>query len=105
MIDDMITTGGTIAEASKILKEHGAGKIYVAATHGVFAGQAVERLAKSPIERIIITDTIPACARLAPIRDRLTVLSVAPLMGEAIKRIHLNQSVSAVLKGGGGGKR
>jgi len=105
MIDDMITTGGTIAEASKILKEHGAGKIYVAATHGVFAGQAIERLAKAPLERIIITDTIPACARLQPIRDRLTVLSVAPLMGEAIKRIHLNQSVSAVLKGGGGGKR
>ncbi len=105
MIDDMITTGGTIAEATKILKDHGAGRIYVAATHGVFAGQAIERMVKAPIESIIITDTIPACARLAPIKDRLTVLSVAPLMGEAIKRIHLNQSVSAVLKGGGGGKR
>jgi ribose-phosphate pyrophosphokinase len=105
MIDDMITTGGTVAEASKILKEHGAGKIYVAATHGVFAGDAIDRLTSSPIEQVIITDTIPACSRLAPIQDRLTVLSVAPLMGEAIKRIHLNQSVSAVLKGGGGGKR
>jgi ribose-phosphate pyrophosphokinase len=105
MIDDMITTGGTIAEASKILKDHGCGKIYVAATHGVFAGKAVERLAASPIERIIITDTIPACERIAPLRDRLTILSVAPLMGEAIKRIHLNQSVSAVLKGAQGGKR
>jgi ribose-phosphate pyrophosphokinase len=105
MIDDMITTGGTIAEASKILKAHGAERIFVAATHGVFAGKAVERMVNSPVERIIITDTIPACARLDPLRDRLTVLSVAPLMGEAIKRIHLNQSVSAVLKGGGGGKR
>jgi ribose-phosphate pyrophosphokinase len=105
MIDDMITTGGTVAEASRILKDHGAGRIYVAATHGVFAGEAVNKLCNSPIERIIITDTIPACSRLTPIKDKLTVLSVAPLMGEAIKRIHLNKSVSAVLKGGGGGKR
>jgi ribose-phosphate pyrophosphokinase len=105
MFDDMITTGGTISEASKILKEQGAGRIFVTATHGVFAGQAVERIAKSPIERLIITDTIPPCARLDPIKERITVLSVAPLMGEAIKRIHLNQSVSAVLKGAQGGKR
>jgi ribose-phosphate pyrophosphokinase len=105
MIDDMITTGGTIAEASKILKTHGAGKIYVAATHGVFAGNAIEKLAKSPIERIIITDTIPESERLAPLKERITVLSVAPLMGDAIKAIHLNQSVSDVLKGAQGGKR
>ena len=105
MIDDMITTGGTVADASYILKKHGAGKIYVAATHGVFAGPAVERLVNAPIDRIVITDTIPACDRLAPIKDRLTILSVAPLMGEAIKRIHLNQSVSAVLKGAQAGKR
>jgi len=105
MIDDMIATGGTIADASKILKENGAGKIYVAATHGVFAGKAIERLLAAPIERIVITDTIPACERIAPLRDRLTILSVAPLMGEAIKRIHLNQSVSAVLRGAQGGKR
>ncbi len=99
MVDDMIATGGTIAEASKILKEHGAGKIYVAATHGVFAGKAIERLVNSPVERIIITDTIPAHDRLKPLGDRLTILSVAPLMGEAIKRIHLNQSVSRSAKG------
>lgn len=105
MFDDMIATGGTIEKAAFTLKKHGAGKIYVVATHGVFAGQAVERLFKAPIERIIITDTIPTCDRLAPLKDRLTVLSVAPLMGEAIKRIHLNQSVSAVLKGAQGGKR
>jgi ribose-phosphate pyrophosphokinase len=105
MFDDMIATGGTIAGAAKILKEHGAGKIYVAATHGVFAGAAVEKLVKAPIERLVITDTIPVSDRLSPLKDRLTVLSVAPLMGEAIKRIHLNQSVSDVLKGAQGGKR
>ncbi len=105
MIDDMITTGGTIAEASKILKENGAGKIYVAATHGVFAGKAIERLTEAPIERVIITDTVPLSEKCAPLLPRLKILSVAPLMGEAIKRIHLNQSVSAVLKGAQAGKR
>jgi ribose-phosphate pyrophosphokinase len=105
MVDDMITTGGTITEASRILKENGAAKIVVAATHGVFAGSAVEKILKSPIDRIIITDTIPMCDRLTPIMNRLTVLSVTSLMGEAIKRIHLNQSVSAVLKGAQAGKR
>jgi phosphoribosylpyrophosphate synthetase len=53
----------------------------------------------------VITDTIPVCDRLAPLKDRLIVLSVAPLIGEAIKRIHLNQSVSDVLRGATGGKR
>jgi len=105
MIDDMITTGGTIAKASGILKGHGANRIFVAATHGVFAGDAVKKLVDSPIERIIITDTIPTSSRLDPIKDRLVVLSVAPLMGDAIKNIHLNQSVSDLLKGAAGGKR
>jgi ribose-phosphate pyrophosphokinase len=105
MFDDMIATGGTIAEAAKILKEKGAGRIVVSATHGVFAGEAVKKLVTSPVERFIITDTIPVTDRLKPLADRLTVLSVAPLVGEAIKRIHLNQSVSAVLKGASGGKR
>jgi len=105
MFDDMITTGGTIAEASKILRDHGAGKMYVAATHGVFAGPAIDRLVKSPVEKFVITDTIEAGDRFKPFGDRLEVLSVASLMGEAIKRIHLNQSVSAVLKGANAGKR
>lgn len=106
MFDDMITTGGTVAEASKILKEHGALAIHVAATHGVFAGPAVERLVNAPIERFVITDTVPVTERLRPLQDRLTVLSVAPLLGQAITRIHLNQSVSSLFaKGGNAGKR
>jgi len=111
MFDDMITTGGTVSEASRILKTHGAGKIHIAATHGMFAGEgekgAVERLAKAPIEQIVITDTVPLDRkRLAPIMDRIVVLSVAELLGEAIKRIHLNQSVSSLFqKGGNAGKR
>jgi ribose-phosphate pyrophosphokinase len=63
-------------------------------------------MAKSPIEKIVITDTVPMDSRLEPIRERLVVLSVADLLGEAIKRIHLNQSVSILFdNGGNGGKR
>ncbi len=106
MFDDMITTGGTIAEASKILKDHGCGDICVAASHGIFAGPAVDRLAKAPITQVVVTDTVPMGERLAPLADKLKVLSVATILGEAIKRIHLNQSVSMLFaKGGGGGKR
>lgn len=106
MFDDMITTGGTISEAAKILKDQGCGQICVAASHGIFAGPAVERLVAAPIEQIVVTDTVPVAERLAPLGDRLKVLSVASILGEAIKRIHLNQSVSMLFaKGGGGGKR
>jgi ribose-phosphate pyrophosphokinase len=106
MFDDMITTGGTVSEASRILMDHGAKAVHIAATHGIFAGNAVERMAKSPIEKIVITDTVPLDSRLDPIRERLVVLSVADLLGEAIKRIHLNQSVSILFDyGGNGGKR
>ncbi len=106
MFDDMITTGGTIAEASKILMDHGATAVHIAATHGVFAGAAIERVAKSPISKIVVTDTVPMDSRLDPIRDRLEVLSISDLLGEAIRRIHLNQSVSSLFdKGGNGGKR
>ena len=106
MFDDMITTGGTVAAAARILKEHGCGTIHVAATHGIFAGPAVERLANAPIDQIVITDTVPLTDRLAPIRDKIKVLTVAPLLGEAIKRIHLNQSVSSLFKQrGNAGKR
>ncbi len=106
MFDDMITTGGTVAEASRILMDHGAREVHVAATHGVFAGPAVERLVKSPIKRIVITDTVPLVPQVEALRDRLTVLSVADLFGEAVKRIHTNQSISILFdKGGNGGKR
>lgn len=106
MFDDMITTGGTIAEASKILKSHGCGPIHVAATHGIFAGEAVKRLTDAPIERFVITDTVPYREALAPLAGRLRILSVAKLLGEAITRIHLNQSVSSLFKSNGGaGKR
>jgi ribose-phosphate pyrophosphokinase len=101
MVDDMITTGGTVTEACKILRKSGAKDIYIAATHGVFAPPAMERLAKCDFTRLAVTDTIPLGERAKAISDRLTVLSVADLIGEAIHRIHHNRSISELFNGDG----
>lgn len=92
MFDDMISTAGSICGAAKKVHEAGAREIHVAATHGVLCGPAIEKLAEAPLRTVVITDTIP----LRPDRSisKIKVLSVAPLLGEAIKRIHRNESVS-----------
>ncbi len=84
IIDDIISTAGTICEASRVLKNAGAKNIYVAATHGVFAGKALQRLAKAPIKEVIVTDTIPQEANKKRLK-KLKVLSVAELFAKAIK--------------------
>ncbi len=92
MFDDMISTAGSICGAARVLRAHGAREIHVATTHAVFCGPAVERLAAANLASIVCTDSIP----LAPeqILPQTQVLSIAPLLGEAIKRIHRNESVS-----------
>ena len=101
MVDDMITTAGTVTEACRILRDHGAKDIYIAATHAVFAPPAMERLGAAEFTKVAVTDTIPVGTRSEPIQDRLVVLSVAELLGEAIHRIHHNESVSALFEGKG----
>ena len=103
MTDDMITTASTIVSACKILRDHGAKEIYISATHAVFAPPAMERLANCNFTKLAVTDTIPVGNRADPIKDRLVVLSVAELLGEAIHRIHHNESVSALFQGPAGG--
>lgn len=98
MVDDMITTAGTMTEAVKILRENGAKEITLAATHAVFAPPAMERLANCPFTKLAVSDTIPIGNRADAIKDRLVVLSVADLLGEAIHRIHHKQSVSALFR-------
>jgi len=90
----MISTGSSICGAAQMVAEAGAREIYIAATHGIFCGPAIERLSKAPVKQIVITDTIP----LTPERQLPTmkVLSVAPLLGETVKRIHRNESVSGL---------
>jgi ribose-phosphate pyrophosphokinase len=93
MCDDIIATAGTVCSAAKLVKERGAEKIYVGATHGIFAGQALERLKETPIDEIVVTDTIPLTPATKKIGD-IKVLTVSSMLGEAIKRIHRNESVS-----------
>jgi ribose-phosphate pyrophosphokinase len=94
MMDDMISTAGTIASAAQLCKEHGARKICVGATHAVLCGPAIERLIQAPIDQVVVTDSIPVTPDKLDGLKTLTVLSVAELMGEAIHRIHNDESVS-----------
>ena len=99
MVDDMISTAGTISGAAHMVKALGARRIVAGATHGVFAGPAVERLEQSPIDEIVVTDTIPVHEESRQLKC-LKVLSVAELLGEAIRRIHMNESVSSMFSQG-----
>ncbi len=92
IFDDMISTGGSICGAATVMRDAGARKIYLAATHGLLVGGAIERLQKAPIDGLVLTDTIPLPTEKEI--SKLTVLGIAPLLGEAIKRIHRNESVS-----------
>ena len=93
VVDDMISTGGTLVKGVETLIEHGAKKVYTAATHAIFAENAVQIIKDSPIEELIVTDTIPISEE-AKSMGKLKVLSLAPLLGETIRRTHFNLSVS-----------
>jgi ribose-phosphate pyrophosphokinase len=93
IFDDMISTGGSICGAAEVIKQKGAKEIYVAASHGVFCGNAIEKLKNAPIKEVVVTNSIPLSEE-ARKTDLFKQLSVAPLLGEAIKRIHRNESVS-----------
>ena len=97
MCDDIIATAGTICSAAKLVKERGAKKVYIGATHGVLAGPAIERLNEAPIDEIVVTDTIPLNEETKKLAS-LKVLTVSEMLGEAIKRIHRNESISRLFK-------
>jgi ribose-phosphate pyrophosphokinase len=93
VVDDMISTGGSIAEAARILRRKGAESVCIAVTHAVLCGKAVENLDAAPVERILITDSIPPRERMPA---KAEVVSVAGLFARAIKNIHRNESVSSL---------
>lgn len=94
LIDDIIDTGGSVVSAAQLVAEQGASEVYAYATHGVFSGDAVDRLQASPIREIVVTDTIPLPDSKR--RPKIRVLSIAPLLAEAIRRVHGNLSVSTL---------
>ena len=99
MFDDMISTGGSICGAAKLVHEAGAKEIHLAATHGVLCGRAIPLIKEAPVKSLVITNTIPLPAEKK--LDNIFVLSVAPLLAEAIRRIHSNQSISSMFGAGG----
>ena len=94
LVDDMVSTAGSLVEAAKALKEKGALDIWAAATHAVLVGPAIERIKNSHLKKLIVTNTIPVPEEKRI--DKIEVLSVASLLGEAIKRIHNEESVSSL---------
>ena len=94
IIDDMISTGGTLTKAAEALVERGATSVVTCATHGIFAGDAAAKLLESPISEVIVTNTIPVPQEIRG--DKIKVLSVAPMLAETIKRISTNRSVSEI---------
>jgi ribose-phosphate pyrophosphokinase len=95
LVDDMIDTAGTLCNAAIAVKDHGATAVYAVASHGVLSGQAIDRINASVLSKVWVTDTIPQEARQARC-NRLEVLGVGRLLGEAIKRIHHGDSISSL---------
>ncbi len=94
LLDDMVDTAGTMVQSADALAKKGAKRVFACATHAVLSGPAIERLEKSVIEQLVVTNSIPLREKAAC--KKIKVLSVAPLLGEAIKRIHFNDSVSSL---------
>jgi ribose-phosphate pyrophosphokinase len=104
IVDDMIDTAGTLQGAAKALVAHGAKRVVACATHGVLSGPAIQRIADSPLDEVVVTDSIPLseAAKACPISEaakacpKIKQVSIARLLGEAIKRIHMSDSVSSL---------
>ncbi|MBI1862438.1 MAG: ribose-phosphate pyrophosphokinase [Deltaproteobacteria bacterium] len=97
IVDDMIDTAGTLVQSVQVLLDSGAKSVCAACTHGVFSGSAFERIRDSRLEEVVCTDTIPLSANMASL-PKIKALSVAPLLAEAIKRIHGFESVSSLFE-------
>jgi ribose-phosphate pyrophosphokinase len=95
ILDDMVDTAGTLTQGASALKKRGAGKIFACCTHPVLSGPAIERLENSPIDQLVVTNTVPL-NETARNCGKIEVLSIAELLGEAIKRIYNSNSISTL---------
>jgi ribose-phosphate pyrophosphokinase len=96
IVDDEIDTAGSLVGVVTALIEQGSREVYACCTHALFSGAAIQRISISPVKEVVVTDTypIPSEKRI----DKITVLPIAPLLGEAIRRIHSGQSVGAMFE-------
>ena len=95
-VDDEIDTAGSLTSAANTLLEHGATEVYACCTHPVFSGPAIERIAKSPVKEVVVTDTMPVNGKRK--LGKITILPIASLLGEAIHRIHTGLSIGAMFE-------
>jgi ribose-phosphate pyrophosphokinase len=97
LVDDMIDTAGSITSAANLLHERGANDVTIATTHGILSGPAVDRLKNAPVREVVCTNTLPVTADKR--WDALTVLSIAPIIAEALKAVFEDTSVSEIFQG------
>jgi ribose-phosphate pyrophosphokinase len=97
LIDDMVDTAGTLCKAAGALKEHGAKKVYAYITHPVLSGPAIENIKNSVLDKLVVTDTIPL-SKEAQACDKIEVISIGKMLGDTIRRIHEEESVSEVYR-------
>jgi ribose-phosphate pyrophosphokinase len=95
-VDDEIDTAGSLIKVVSALRQRGVKEIYACCTHPIFSGEAIKNIASSPVKEVVVTDTVPVNGKKK--LDRITVLPIAPLLGEAIRRIHTGKSVGAMFK-------
>lgn len=95
IVDDMVDTGGTLVQAARALIQNGATRVYACCTHPVLSGDAMKRIKESPIESLVVTNTIPLGQKSSEC-SKIEVISVAEILGEAIKRVYLSKSVSSL---------
>ena len=98
VFDDMISTAGSMKNAVDIARRNGAKKVYVCATHGLFSGSAADKLRDAGVEQVAVTDSVPLSKEKAAKLPNLKVISVAPLLADAVRRIHGNESISDLFK-------
>lgn len=94
IIDDMISTGATLARAAHLCRKHGAARVLAAASHGLFCGAAAQALDEADLDLLVVTDTVSLAAGEGMFRDKLTILTCAEMFAEAIRRLHCGESVS-----------
>jgi ribose-phosphate pyrophosphokinase len=95
-VDDEIDTAGSLVGVISALEERGVKETYAGCTHPVFSGSAIKMIASSPVREVVVTDTIPVAGEKK--LDKITVLPIAPLLGEAIRRIHTGLSIGAMFE-------
>lgn len=94
LIDDLVDTSYTITRAAKLLKDEGAKYVYALVTHGIFSGDAINRISMSQIDKVVTTNSVPQSENVAILKDKIEVLDVSRIFAEAIRRINNGESVS-----------